>query len=171
MNNYKNESPIQINNYLPEERYLGIMSVVKSIPISDWSYQAEHGRYLYSDKWLDKIGIYEIDNARKIFNNDNLLFTYSLLSFYNGNSGLEMHTDDNACTYTLDICLYAKEIWPLIVENKSYDLNNNDALCYYGEDQVHGRPEFKEGNEVLMMFLHFADKNHWWFQANNRECT
>lgn len=171
MNKYKNEDPIFLTKYFPEERYQGIMSVVSSIPKSDWSYQKQNGRYLYNDKWLDKIGVYEIDNVRKIFNNDNILFTYSLLSFYNGDSSLEMHTDDNACTYTIDICLYAKEVWPLIVEEKSYDLKNNEALCFYGEDQIHGRPEFTQGNEVLMLFLHYADKSHWWFQANNKECV
>lgn len=169
--NLKDKDPIIIKNFFPEQRYSGIMNVVQSLEKNSWSHQATWGRYTMSNKWLDKIGIYEIDRARKIFDNNNILFTYSLLSYYSEGSSLPMHLDDNACTYTLDVCLYAKKPWPLIVEGKEYLLENNEALGFYGNDQIHGRTDFEPGNEVLMLFLHFADKNHWWFQANNKECV
>jgi hypothetical protein len=168
----KVSEPKVIRNFFPEDRYKKIMGVIESLRKDEWSFQSGTSRYTLAEKWIDKLAIYELDRAREIFDNDKLLFTYALLSYYNNDqSNLYMHKDDNACTYTIDICLYSKEAWPLIIEEEEYVLNGNDAVCFYGEDQVHGRPEFKKGNNVLMLFLHYADRDHWWFQANNRECV
>lgn len=45
--------------------------------------------------------------------------------------------------------------WDLIVDDKSYTLNNNDALAFFAGRQQHGRTvkEFENGQYVGMLFL------------------
>lgn len=104
--------------------------------------------------------------AREIFKSETLLPTYSLFSHYQGvKPQLSKHKDDNACTYTLDFCLYQTGTWDLYVEDKAYTLNPNQALAYYGNDQLHWREEFPYGGSdyVAMIFFHFAEPDHWYF--------
>jgi hypothetical protein len=158
------KDPWIIDNFFTEKQYSRIMSGINSIPKNIWRLESLHNRYVFESDFFNRIGDTNIDRARKEFNSNTLLHTYSLLSFYNqDNSRLQAHKDNNACTYTFDICLYSKEPWPIIVEGEEYSLNNNQALCFYGEDQFHSRTEFKKGNEVLMLFMHFAEPNHIFF--------
>jgi hypothetical protein len=92
-----------------------------------------------------------------------------LFAHYEGQNpspSLYKHKDDNACTYTLDMCVYQNEPWDLWVEDKNYCLYPNQALAYYGNDQMHWREEFPnpENNHVAMVFFHFAEPDHWWFK-------
>lgn len=105
--------------------------------------------------------------ARKIFNSDTLIPTYSLFAHYEGEfANLYKHKDNNACTYTIDMCVYQKYPWDLYVEGTPYTLYPNQALAYYGNDQEHWREEFPEKmlNYVAMIFFHFAEPDHWYFQ-------
>lgn len=104
--------------------------------------------------------------ARSLFDSTALLPTYTLFSHYEGpDAKLWKHKDDNACTYTIDMCVYQKHSWDLYVEGKSYTLNPNQALAYYGNDQEHWREAFPEPetNHVAMIFFHFAEPDHWFF--------
>lgn len=164
MHNIK--EPWIISPFWTEHRYKDIVNSINSLNKNDWKFEKGLNRYIVNGKYFDKLSMFELDRARKEFDNDNLLYTYSLIALYNQeNSNLFKHKDDNACTYTIDICLYAEKPWPLIIEDKEYIISNNEAICFYGEDQLHWRPEFIPGNRVLMMFMHFADRNHWFFQA------
>jgi len=159
------KTPWIVSPFWSDFRYKEIMASINLYDEKDWNYDEIFNRYLLSGKYFDKLSIYELDRARKEFNNNELLYTYSLVSLYNQeNSFLEKHYDNNACTYTIDVCLYAEKPWPLIIEGEEYIINNNEAIFFYGEDQLHWRPDFTPGNRVLMMFIHFADKNHWYFQ-------
>lgn len=114
-------------------------------------------------EWSAKI----LPIARNIFNNKDIVPTYSLFSHYEGNSSLFKHKDKNACTYTIDMCVYQTEPWDLWVENKSYTLYPNEAIAYCGEDQMHWREEFPnpESQKVAMIFFHFVKPDHWWFDV------
>ena len=113
----------------------------------------------YADEVLDK--------AKEIFGSDTLKFTYGLIVHYEGEDAkLHKHKDTNACTYTLDVCLYQNVQWPLIVEDQEYNLEENEALAFYGEEQDHWREDFpvRSWNRVGMLFLHFAEPDHWFFE-------
>jgi len=105
--------------------------------------------------------------AREIFDAPTLLPTYALFAQYSGeNAKLWKHKDDNACTYTIDFCLYQNYAWDLWVEGNPYTLFPNEALAYYGNDQEHWRNNFPmpKKNKVAMIFFHFADEDHWYFK-------
>lgn len=104
--------------------------------------------------------------ARQHFKSETLLPTYTLFAHYLGEKAcLPAHIDDNACTYTLDYCLYKSVDWPLFVEDKAYLLKPKEALAYYGTKQEHWREKFPGTNtdHVAMIFFHFAEPDHWYF--------
>lgn len=164
------KTPIVIKNYFNENKLNKIIQSINSMDIDHWTYDREYRRYRNAHPYINKLTMLELDRARQIFGNNELLPTYSLFCLYNeNNSFLGEHKDSNACTYTIDICLYAKKPWDLYIEGVPYTSESNSAICFYGEDQLHWRDTIEEDNSVLMMFLHFADRDHWWFQANNVE--
>lgn len=161
----KIKDPIVIKNYFAENKYNNILKYINSIDRNRWAYEYESHRYTYQSNYFNTLSILEMDRAREIFKSNTLLYTYSLLALYNDDmSNLKKHKDDNACTYTIDVCLYNKSPWPLIIEDKEYLLYNNEAVCFYGEDQWHERPVFEKDNKVLMLFMHFAEPDHIYFK-------
>jgi len=102
--------------------------------------------------------------AREIFS-PTAIPSYSLYVTYRGfRANLPYHIDDNACTYTIDLCLYQETPWPIVIEGEPFILGENQAVCYYGEDQYHGRDAFPDpmSNEVEMIFYHFIEPDHWY---------
>lgn len=163
------QDPQIINNLFNKDDYEKLILSINN-PKS-FEYQEGFSRYIASEGKLtilkelsDKL----INVAREIFNSNSLLPTYSLFSHYEGQNpipSLYKHKDDNACTYTIDMCVNQKDIWPLWVEGIPYFLKPNQALAYYGNDQEHWREEFPDpkNNYVQMIFFHFAEPDHWWF--------
>lgn len=162
------------------------VKIIKDVlPIFDFNYlkglvKAEHNKWDYNDffgryyashddlKQIQPIVTKSVKKASEIFESETLKFTYALLTHYEGHEAkLLPHTDDNACTYTLDICLYQNTSWPIIVEGKEYYLNENEGLAFYGEVQEHWRPAFPDpdNNEVAMCFIHYAEPDHWFFKG------
>ena len=159
------KDPWIIKDFFTEKKYNKIMSDINSIPQSFWFFEESQRRYVYQSDYFSRLSLLQLDRARSEFKSDSLLYSYSLLALYNrDDSNLQKHVDNNACTYTFDICLYSEKPWPLIVEDKEYNLSKNEALCFYGEDQFHYRPDFKKGNKVLMLFMHYAEPDHIFFQ-------
>ena len=81
------------------------------------------GRYIFNDplinSYLDKL----VPVARDVFNSKTLLPSYAVFAHYEGkHASLFTHVDDNACTYTIDVCVYQTEPWDLNVDNKGYTL-------------------------------------------------
>lgn len=168
----KIKDPFIVSNFYSKEDYEGIFSTALSFKKHEWDYDEKLARYVLRNRWTDKLGIAEINRARDFFESDTLLFSYSLIAIYNNpRSNLGMHKDDNACTYTIDVCLKAKDPWPLIIEGKEYTAKENEAICFYGNDQSHGRPDFTQDNSVMVMFLHYVEPDHWWFEKSNKECA
>ena len=130
----------------------------------DW-YDSGFGRYEYSDKIITDYSNKLLPFAKELFESKTLVPSYSLFSHYEGkDASLFKHVDDNACTYTIDMCVYQNEPWDLWVENKSYTLHPNQALAYYGNDQEHWREAFPnpQSQHVAMIFFHFVEPDHWW---------
>ncbi len=137
------------------------------------SFEFQHGfsRYVAADNFITELKHYAnllVDKAREVFNSETLLPTYTLFSHYEGKDpapSLYKHKDDNACTYTIDLCLYQTEPWDLWVDGIPYTLYPNNSLAYYGNDQLHWREDFPNPGrqKVAMIFFHFAEPDHWWF--------
>jgi hypothetical protein len=130
-------------------------------------YSAGFGRYCFNDSLINEYSEKLLPIARKHFDSETLVPSYSLFAHYQGNeASLYKHRDDNACTYTIDYCVYQTEPWDLYVDNKAYTLKENEALAYFGNDQLHWREKFPnpESGHVAMIFFHFVEPDHWWVQ-------
>lgn len=164
------KEPQIIKNLLSEEDFknLNTMLALRERQWDDW--EKELGRYSFNDPLIDELANKLIPVARDFFQSDSLLPSYSLFGQYEGpTANLYRHKDANACTYTLDLCVYQTEPWDLGVkvdsQDKFYTLYPNEALAYYGNEQEHWREQFPnpETQKVAMIFFHFVEPDHWWF--------
>ena len=109
-----------------------------------------------------------VDLAQNIFKSTTLKGSYSLAAVYKNDHNtipnLPHHKDNNACTYTIDVCLFQEEPWSIWVESKEYFLKPNQAIIIYGEEEEHWREQFPnpETNIVGMLFNHYVEPDHWW---------
>lgn len=165
----KVESPKILKNLLSEEDFLTLKDEL-SQGLKTLQARSDFGGRLLLDEAqlpiLTKYANIILPKARAIFNSKTLLPSYALFSHYEGDkSFLMVHKDDNACTYTLDLCVYYKTPWPLVIEGISYSLKENEALAFYGEDQLHWRPDFpdRDNNNHGAIFFHFVEPDHWFF--------
>lgn len=132
-------------------------------------YSDEFGRFYENNSVFKGLSSYMdhlVPIAREIFKSETLLPSYSIFAHYQGKEAkLQKHKDNNACTYTIDLCLYQEVPWGLWVEGHEYMLEPNEALCFYGEDQEHWREQFPdpENNKVGQIFFHFVEPDHWFF--------
>mgnify|MGYP006266302039 CR=1 FL=1 len=159
--------PKIIKNILSDEDYAVLVNYLKSKDKNTLNWSDAFGRYhLGGDEVLNSLSEELLPVAREAFNSPTLLPSYTLCSIYETpKAQLWKHKDDNACTYTLDMCVWAKTPWDLYVDNKPYTLLENDALAYYGNDQEHWREAFPdpESNQVTMIFFHYVEPDHWWY--------
>jgi len=116
--------------------------------------------------WLMPYALRLVPKAKEIFNSETLDLSYVMFAQYETEkANLPKHKDNNACTYTIDVCLYQNTPWAIWIEGKEYYLKPNQAIIIYGEEQEHWREEFPdpENNVVGMMFNHYVEPDHWWY--------
>jgi len=162
----QDKSPQILSNVFTEKDYIVFKDYLFQKPKLQEHYSAGFGRYCFNDPVIDQYSQKLIPIAREKFNSSTLMPSYSLFAHYQGDrASLYKHKDDNACTYTIDYCVYQTEPWDLYVEDKRYTLVENEALAYYGNDQWHWREDFPnpDSGHVAMIFFHFVEPDHWYF--------
>jgi hypothetical protein len=158
--------PFVLDNVLSEEDFNSLKYDIElEKNNSNLNYDRTMGRFTISDEKLFQKEKEKLTSlARKIFNSETLVPSYCLYAVYRGHrANLPHHIDDNACTYTIDLCISYKTQWPIYVNDIEFKLEPNQAVCYYGEDQYHWRNKFPDpaNNEVEMIFFHFIEPDHW----------
>ena len=162
----------KVKPLLPENSFKRLQRICRS-SYKNFPYSEEFGRYFINDKEFKPLASYLehlVPLARDVFNTETLVPSYAIFAHYEGNqASLAKHKDNNACTYTIDLCLYQITPWGLWVEGREYMLDENEALAFYGEDQEHWREEFPNPvtNQVGQVFFHFVEPDHWFFDENN----
>jgi hypothetical protein len=169
------KAPQVIKDLFSQSEYDKLYNHLFNIDKTDRHYEETFGRHLVWDDVLNKAAKDITDTARIIFDSPTLEPSYTLFVHYYGDKAkLKRHYDDNACTYTLDMCLYQTKSWDIGVNHDGvdtmYTLEPNQALAFYGNDQEHWRNEY-EGTEkdyVGMIFFHFVEPDHWFFTKSPR---
>ena len=162
----------KIETLLKENSFKRLQRICRN-SYKNFPYSEEFGRYFINDKEFKPLTSYLehlVPMASDIFNSETLKPSYAIFAHYEGNqAALPKHKDNNACTYTIDLCLYQNTPWGLWVEDKEYMLEENEALAFYGEDQEHWREDFTDpnNNQVGQVFFHFVEPDHWFFDENN----
>jgi hypothetical protein len=162
------KKPIIIKNLLTSEELKIVHEQVfnayqnKNHIWDDWAHRNTIGEYYMPI--LTQLRERLMPIAIDFFEDKDMLPSYSLYSEYTSQlSNLHKHKDFNACTYTIDLCLKQEKPWGLWIEDKEYILQENEAILFYGEDQLHWREDLTESNNVAMVFFHYAHKDHWYF--------
>lgn len=80
-----------------------------------------------------------------------------------GNPKLFPHYDETFLEprFTFDYQIKSNTSWPLVVEEKEFNLSDNEALTFSGTHQIHWRikKKFKDGEFIDMLFCHIKKKN------------
>ena len=99
-----------------------------------------------------KLSIVEKESNLKLFP------TYAYWRYYIFGAKLFKHKDRPSCEVSIASCIKKYDNWPLIIEGKSFELEEGDALLYAGCDQEHGRPGLYKGEGMAQVFLHYVNQ-------------
>mgnify|MGYP003634006807 CR=1 FL=1 len=88
-----------------------------------------------------------------------LFQTYAYWRYYVLGATLKKHIDRPACEISVTACIKKYDNWPLIIEGKTFELNEGDALLYAGCEQKHGRPGTYKGEGMAQVFFHYVNQN------------
>ena len=100
-----------------------------------------------------KLPMVEKESSLKLFP------TYAYWRYYIFGGILKKHKDRPACEISITTCIKKYDNWPLIVENKSFEIEEGDAILYAGCDQEHWRPGTYEGEGMAQVFLHYVNQH------------
>jgi hypothetical protein len=89
--------------------------------------------------------------------------SYVFLSMYGPEGICPSHTDRPQCKYTIDLVINQDAPWPIYIEStapeKSYLLNEGDAIFYSGTDHTHYRNAMNVDSKATfcdLAFFHFV---------------
>jgi len=85
--------------------------------------------------------------------------TFSYWRYYVFGATLDKHTDRSACEISITACIKKYNDWPIIIEGKSFELEEGNALLYAGCDQKHWRPGVYKGEGMAQVFLFYVNQN------------
>ena len=175
MTGRRRPDPMLIEKVLPDDMYIALrdeLYTVNKKTSAMWS--SGFGRYhigAESNASLNAAFQHSVSLAREVCDSPTLLPSYALFAHYEGpEANLFKHRDDNACTYTIDMCVYQQTPWDLWIatsgsEGRPYTLHENQAMAYFGNDQLHWREKFPDpdNNFVAMIFFHYVEPEHWYY--------
>ena len=163
------QDPFVISNIFDDIYFNALQKYAMNLWANDdgSAFSEGFGRYQWANtEILNEGSELLLPMAKEKFKSNTLKPSWNLLVTYQTEKAkLWKHKDDNACTYTVDYCLFQKTPWDLWVENKPYSLNENQALFMYGCDQEHWREDFPapETNLTSYVFYFFCEPDHWYF--------
>jgi hypothetical protein len=166
-----------VKNVFEPEIFERIKNRVKEInwgPKSDYFYHTSMGRWESGISFDPDIEEIMLKKARELYGNPDLVQTYFYTVRYQKQNGnipyLHKHMDQNGCEQTIDICIEKEGVnWGIEVDGVLFDEEENGAVCFYGQQQVHSRPMYPadttEDDYLTVLFLHYTRPDHWWPKA------
>jgi hypothetical protein len=165
------EKPFSISDFFTKEIFTEVKNIVNSLdigPNGKSKYHTTIGRWESSIEFPQHIEDYCVEQARKIFKNDNLQKAYFLCVRYQKINGviplLWEHVDHNGTQTTIDVTVENTADWDLLVEGEQFKQPENTAIIFAGQQHLHARPYYPTNDETLyttVLFLHFTEPNHW----------
>jgi len=139
--------------------------------------EAIHGATVFDSLLEQLLPNFEIASGKKLYP------TYAYARIYAPGEELKIHTDRPACEISATLTLgFEGSVWPIYMgdhdetklsekrigeHDKEYWLKNisrvdtdvGDAIIYKGQEKVHWREKYKEGQWQAQVFLHYVDAN------------
>ena len=118
----------------------------------------------YNDPLMNSLLDFKLPVVEKE-SNLKLFPTYAYWRYYVFGGTLKKHRDRPACEVSVTACIKKYDNWPLIIEGKSFELKEGDALLYAGCDQEHGRPGIYKGGKMHRSFktTRRRIRNRFWY--------
>ncbi len=85
--------------------------------------------------------------------------TYAYWRYYVYGGTLAKHKDRPSCEISVTACIKKYDNWPIVVENKKFELEEGDAILYNGLYQKHWRPGVYKGEGMAQVFFHYVNQN------------
>lgn len=167
----------QVKEFFTPEMFKRVQDRIRQIqwgPNSQSFYHTSMGRWESPVAFDPDIEEYALNKAREVFGNPDLRQTYFYTVRYQKQNGniphLHRHMDQNGCEQTVDICIEKVGVnWGIEIDEVVFSEEENSAVCFYGQQQVHARPEYPsdatEDDYLTVLFLHYVRPEHWWIQA------
>lgn len=161
------KNPIIIKNIFDIKYFNALLTDINKFKNSEKFFDVSLKRYITSGNeipMLKQAGEILLPIANKIFNNNKIISYDQICAHYEGpQTKLYKHKDAVPNIYVIDVCMYQKTPWDIIIEDRRYSLDINDALCFYPGNQIHWREKFPdpENNIVGMVQFYFAEEGHW----------
>jgi hypothetical protein len=153
-----------ISNIFSDEDIETIYEHIEKTPVDKTFDQPDYGHTAYFS-WLPENIVKKIEDMAN--NNYHKPLVLRELSFArydtrNGRTPLLYPHFDNPFQerrITYDIQVRGTKPWPLVVEGKSFELKDNEALVFSGTHQIHWREHtiFNDDDYVDMIFCHFSE--------------
>jgi hypothetical protein len=174
------KDPFKVSKIFDKNIFENIKKQVLEIglgPDSHHPYHTTLGRWESGIQFDEKTESEILKRAREVYGNDDIEKAYYFISRYqkiNGNiPNLWEHMDQYACQMTIDLCVDKNNLdWGLLVNGQLFEEEENSAICFFGQQQAHGRPEYPTDNEesyITLLFLHFVTKDHWFYTSKTEE--
>ena len=112
----------------------------------------------YNDSLMNSFLYTKLSKVEKE-SNLKLFPTYAYWRYYVFGGMLRKHSDRPSCEISITACIKKYDKWPIVVEGKSFELEEGDAVLYAGCDQKHWRPGVYKGDGMAQVFLHYVNKN------------
>ena len=149
-----------VKNFLSKEELKLLQPYCYNRILNDnWTYdpQCPVAPSFYNDAMMtvllkSKLTLMEKETGLELFP------TYSYWRYYGYDCDLHTHTDRNSCEVSASICIKKSDNWPIHMNTTWVELEEGDAVLYFGAKVVHGRDRFK-GDGVAQCFFHYVNKN------------
>jgi hypothetical protein len=163
----------QVKEVFSKEMFERVKATIQNInwgPNSNSFYHTSMGRWESGIAFDQDIEDEMLNIGRKLYGNKDLIKTYYYVVRYQKQNGnvphLHKHMDQNGCEQTVDICIEKNGVdWGIEVDGVLFPEEENAAVCFYGQQQVHSRPEYPkdatEDDYLTVLFLHFVRPEHW----------
>ena len=92
---------------------------------------------------------------------------YTYWRYYCFGGKLGKHTDRPSCEISITANIKSNDKWPIVVEGRSIDLKEGQAVLYLGCIAEHWRPGKYKGEGMAQVFLHYVNVDGPFAHHNN----
>jgi hypothetical protein len=114
----------------------------------------------YGDSVGESVLLSKLENVE--FITDQKLYpTYSHCRLYNEGQYLKKHLDRPSCEVSLTVCTMKNVSWPIFMDEAKQlecELEEGDAVLYYGQQKVHWRNPMPKGGQQIQLLLHYVNQ-------------
>jgi len=108
---------------------------------------------------LKKIQFLYQEKAEEVFG-IKLKPSFTILAMYSEKGNMYDHYDRDMCKYMINISIDSNCEWGLKINDKIYNLNNNEAIFMSGTYHQHGRVgELNKGQFVHNVFIYYVEED------------